>query len=765
MRAKPLHRRLWLWLMLSSVLPVMVLGLLALYREQTLGLAQAREDLQIQARFLAVHLDQFLQFHLTQAERTAEELQDHPSCRDFDCASARLARLRAAAPAFGGALLTDRDGVIIAASFENGLLPNRDAADGQRRVDDRSYFQIPRQTGQSYLSDAFPGRLRGDLIVTVSVPLQDEQGFAGIVQGALNLERVTGAMLRALAGEGRYSMVVYGRNGEPILRYPSDGPSQLSGFEEVKVSLDSGWRLHLGIDRQQVVEPARRLAVLLLIALSAALLSGLLVSRWLARRVSRPLEDLAAAVRNADLGSDAQVLHLPEPSGASTELQTIVGALHALGERLLEANAAQRRALGERDQALDSRDEYIRTQTGELQQALDAARVALRTRDQLVANTSHELRTPVAGLIGGLELLRAGELPAEVDAQLERLQQSAEHLLSVLNDLLDFQRTDAGNMTLKLAPMRLADEARTVIEGVSEMARKKGLQLQFEAGPGSGEMILGDAERFRQLLYNLLGNALKFTDHGGVQLYLWFRHGWVGCEVVDTGQGISAADRERIFEPFVQADGSASRRHGGTGLGLAICRRIVSGFGGDLTVDSEPGHGSRFRARWPATACRAAPSTPLPPAESVLAPLAASESRPVPRAADDNTPTRVLVVDDVDLNRELLQSMVVSLGAQADVAESGPDALRKLAEHHYDLVLLDVQMPGMDGYQTVSEIRRRGLAGGAWIVAVTASAQPRDQQMSLEAGMDDYRAKPLRMKGLRELLEQVRQRQARQFQP
>ncbi|MEZ5442558.1 MAG: ATP-binding protein [Lysobacterales bacterium] len=759
--AKPLHRRLGLILLISSVLPVLLLGALALYREQTLSLQQAQAQLRTQARFLAVHLDQFLQHHLTLVVHMAEDLQERPGCRSFDCAASELQRMRESSTGFRGAILVDAEGLVLASSSELGEPFSRMVADGTRRVEDRDYFRVPRDTGQPYVSDVFAGRIAGNRVVAVSAPMY-HHGFDGIVQGALNLDEISETLVRALAN-GSYSLQVIGRDGELIIRHPAIGPLFLPDDEKVRIDLASGWELTLGSRHEMAVQSARRLTVLLVITLIATVLSALLVSRWLARRVSRPLVDLAGAVREADLSSEVEVLQLPSPSGASAELETIVGAVRTLGKRLARANALQHRALAERDQALESRDDYIRAQTAELQQALDTVRVTLRTRDQLVANTSHELRTPVAGLISGLELMRQSALPDDLDRQVTRLQASAEHLLAVLNDLLDFERADAGGLQFKLEPMRLAEEANRVIDGLSELARKKGLQLQVDEGPGSRQLIRGDAERFRQLLYNLLGNALKFSDHGVVRVELSYRDGTVSCIVADNGPGVADADRERIFEPFFQADSSDSRRHGGTGLGLAICRRIVKAFGGQLTLESQAGLGSRFKASWPSSVSREAlqvdtPSTDVAPAspapeEAAVAPVATEQSADL-----DQRPLQVLVVDDVDLNRELLQAMSESLGASADIADSGEQALLMMAEQHYDLVLLNVQMPRMDGYQTVAEIRRRELANGAWIVAVTASAQPRDAQNCLDAGMDDYRAKPLRLEGLRELLVQVRQR-------
>ncbi len=390
------------------------------------------------------------------------------------------------------------------------------------------------------------------------------------------------------------------------------------------------------------------------------------------------------------------------------------------------------------------------------QQALDLAERSSAVKSRFLAAMSHEMRTPLHGVLGLARLLQrdAGAEPAALRAQrLQTLERTGEHLLTLINDVLDHARIEGGHLRLQQAPFDLDALLRSVAELGRVAATEKGLTLELQQPHPGPLWVLGDAARLRQVLLNLLGNAVKFTDAGGIVLARHSpRAGWVVVDVVDTGPGVAEADRERIFQAFEQLDGSFARRHGGTGLGLAIARELAEAMAGTLTCHAAEGGGACFRLQIPA-----APATPPPtPPHRETALADAGPDAPLLSGhvllAEDNA-VNALVAEAV-LRRAGLQVTVVSDGARA-VAEAtfGPP--------RYTLVLMDCQMPGFDGFEATARIRQFEALHSRPrlpIVALTANAMEGDRQRCLQAGMDAHLAKPFRE---HELLELVQRHQRR----
>ncbi|MEZ4435606.1 MAG: ATP-binding protein [bacterium] len=361
----------------------------------------------------------------------------------------------------------------------------------------------------------------------------------------------------------------------------------------------------------------------------------------------------------------------------------------------------------------------------------ELAQTASLSKDRFLANMSHEIRTPMNGVMGSLDLLREGELDPEQRKAAEVAHRSAQALLYVLGDIVDIARVESGALTLDVRPFDVA----AVVEEVADLFRveadEKDLTLTVEVEPTLPARFVGDGHRLRQVLVNLIGNAVKFTPEGRVHVRLTRGDdGGIRVTVRDTGIGIAPADRDRIFEPFVQADASTTRRFGGTGLGLAISRQIAQRLGGTLTVQSAPGEGSTFTL-----------ALPLAPTGTDR-PLAATPAGGTPRSFQG---CRVLLVEDNPINRLVVEEMLRRLGCRITVAEDGEDALRHVAER-FDIVLMDCQMPRMDGYEATRALRGRGVDGP--IVALTAHAMEGDRERCIAAGMDDYVTKPLSRDGL-----------------
>ncbi len=462
---------------------------------------------------------------------------------------------------------------------------------------------------------------------------------------------------------------------------------------------------------------------------------------------SPPQDDfLAMFVDPATAYEARSLLTLGSTFSAEVQLATVEGARwHGLdarpvldpvtGETLVQVNArdiSDRKAI---EQALEN--------------ARAVAEAASVAKTQFLANMSHEIRTPMNGVIGMLELVLGTELHDEHRQQLEVARESADSLLALLDEVLDVAKIEAGKVQLERVELSLASITRQVVSGLSSQAARKQVALREQVDPTLPDRLLGDPHRLQQVLLNLVGNALKFTESGAVLVSakLVARTDTqvdVELSVEDTGIGIAPEHQARIFERFVQADGSTTRTFGGTGLGLAICHRLVGLMGGEIGLESQLGRGTCFRLHL---------QFALPPADA-LSPLHMGTAIPAP-CAPFGADRLVVLAEDNPVNQQVATAMLKQLGFRVVVAENGEKALQAVAANpDVAVVLMDVQMPVMGGFEATAHLRERDLERGTRtpIIAITAHAMQGDRERCLAAGMDEQITKPARLRTLADVL-------------
>ncbi len=410
-------------------------------------------------------------------------------------------------------------------------------------------------------------------------------------------------------------------------------------------------------------------------------------------------------------------------------------------------------ALQNRVEELNSVNKSLQIMAAELEKARDSALESSRLKSQFVANISHEIRTPLAAVIGLTEMLLSQTLKDE-EAQLAmQCHKSAHSLLEIVNDILDFSKIEAGKVGLEIGAFDLRQLVGETVGLFKRQAEEKHLRLSCTVDLDIPPVMSGDAVRLRQILTNLLSNSVKFTEQGEINLVVRelasdASGATIEFSVSDTGIGLSDDEIETLFRPFVQVNGESTRKQGGTGLGLSISKRLTELMGGEISVESKKGTGSRF---WFVVKLKVADVS----SESLQRQAKQNGIPPASSVAADRSAQKVLIVEDNAVLQKLISYQLRHLGLTGEVAATGKEALAATRQGEYCLILMDVQMPEMDGFQATVEIRKSESKLGKHtpIVALTASAMEGDRERCLGAGMDDYLVKPVKLDRFKEVIE------------
>ena len=476
------------------------------------------------------------------------------------------------------------------------------------------------------------------------------------------------------------------------------------------------------------------------------LTTGGLMSALVTRRLSR-IEAVAGRFTAGDYAARCQETGTDEVAALAHRFDHMAEAIAERDQALkktVERLQDQGDEVNRQRQLLEQR---VRERTADLEAAKEAADQANAAKSVFLANMSHEIRTPMNAIVGFTHILRRDNRDPQQQERLAKIAGAAEHLLRVINDILDFSKIEAGKLSLDEQEFSLDALLAEVVQLAGDRSAAKGLHVGSSIDPALSGRVRGDPLRLKQILVNLVGNAIKFTDHGEVAISATVRDETPGrrtvlFEVVDTGIGISPETQDRLFHPFEQADASTTRAFGGSGLGLAISRRLVGLMGGEIGVVSKDGLGSKF---WfTAVLGLAAPGDPAD---------ASAWTEPAEvRLMRQHLGARVLLAEDNPVNQEVALELLADVGLAVDLAQNGAQAVALASAAAYDIILLDLQMPELDGLEAARAIRRLPRHGTTPIIAMTASAFTENRQTCLEAGMDDHIGKPVDPENLYALL-------------
>jgi signal transduction histidine kinase/ActR/RegA family two-component response regulator len=597
--------------------------------------------------------------------------------------------------------------------------------------------------------ETYTGQIALDLLRGLQTRFSELAAVAAALFEREDVDRVM-ELLVTLETQLRVQDAVTGGHDDqahPVLLREFDATSgELVGLYQ---KLHADLHLHTEVRKDALSQRRENLPLYHLLALGLYLLVSALIVYWCSRRIAWPLEVLSNSAREATEGSTP--FHVP-----TTKLREIVD----LGKQFsglvsgLEHMVADRtHELQEKTRKLEAEITNRKAVQADLEKARLVAEESSRAKSEFLSVMSHELRTPMNAVLGALTLIRDSGIDGVQASYVRIANESGQALLALLGDILDLSKIESGGVTLNEQSFSVTDLVSSTLDILRGQAEQKGLQIGCVIHDDVPDTCIGDFDRLRQILLNLVGNAIKFTDIGSVNIEVSLEQealekNMLRFAVVDTGVGVPQNVRESIFDPFSQLDSSLSREHSGVGLGLSICSHLSAAMGGECGVDSRMGGGSIF---WFTAAL------PVADAGSVeyRVSMRAQSQQPLPANSDDGQsaaragsgdlcPARVLIVEDSEVNQMIASAIIENAGHHVEVEDSGEGALDRLTREQFDVILMDIQMPGMDGLESTRRIRQLpGPVAETHVIAFSANVLESTVDECISAGIDDFVGKPI----------------------
>jgi signal transduction histidine kinase/CheY-like chemotaxis protein/HPt (histidine-containing phosphotransfer) domain-containing protein len=750
-RQQPLKAQLASRIALIAAIPWALMISVLLHGTVVLNLSTHISELAGQQQLLVNQLQQRLssyQAELKLASGYARLVGDEPG----------LQQLVRSQPEFISALRTDQSG-IVTAFFKEKIAQDIKG----HSVTHRDYFQKPQQSGTPYVSDVFQGQKLGkDLLFALSMPLYQQQKFVGVLELSVALQRLTTALkvpppvtgLQLLLTDGA-AIKIWGladehEAGQQVdvakatlaesKAYLTHSPFYREGhlhFNQAgdKVRLSSAiagtnWQLMLFWDHSSVALYYQLLTLLALLAMLAGIELLTRSSQRFASGYTLALQQLISSIESMELGSSQTTRHHLDNS--ALEFEQLLSSFTSLQQRLQAGHQALQSALAEKTALSLQLEQRVEERTAELSIERDKAQQLAQAKTRFLANMSHELRTPLTIILGFIQQIQTQPHAAQLQNQLHTIESQGKFLLQIVNDILDAAKMDEGKLPLELQNFELQPLLSELHQSMLPAATAKQLHFNLDCRYPLPRTLYTDPLRLKQILMNLLGNALKFTQQGEVRISAIVKNNQLQLSVSDTGPGISTEMQQKLFAAFEQGDPGISRQFGGTGLGLYICKQLADLMGYQLILQSTLEQGSQFSLL-----------IPLPAQTELL--LKAPKPQPgslvqlqqqVPQLTG-----AVLIVDDVPDLRLLFSTLLSAAGLEIQTAVNGLDALQKVTQQPFDLILMDMHMPVMDGLTASNELRRQGYQMP--IIALTADVQAEQKRLCLQAGCHAVLTKPV----------------------